>query len=109
MFGRHPATPAIVYGHGYIGNGVGPSYNGGKILAALGLERDDEWANCPLVDAKGPAFPPEPFRYLGSKVIRAAVRAKDAAEDRDETAGLAVRGLASLAPAGMTVRGQDEA
>jgi putative aminophosphonate oxidoreductase len=109
MFGRHPATPAIVYGHGYISNGVGPSYNGGKILAALALERDDEWANCPLVDAKGPAFPPEPFRYLGSKVIRAAVRAKDAAEDRDETAGLAVRGLASLAPAGMTVRGQDEA
>ncbi|MEE8535587.1 MAG: FAD-dependent oxidoreductase [Kiloniellales bacterium] len=109
MFGRHPATPAIVYGHGYIGNGVGPSYNGGKILASLVLGRDDEWSSCPLVDSKGPAFPPEPFRYLGSKVIRAAVKAKDAAEDRDEKPGLVVRGLASLAPAGMTVRSQDEA
>ncbi len=108
MFGRMAGAPAVLYGHGYIGNGVGPSYNGGRILASLALERQDEWSACPLVGATGPAFPPEPFRYLGGTLIRAAVRRKDRAEDMERQASWPIRALASLAPTGMTVRDQDE-
>jgi len=81
MFGRMPGAPAIVYGHGYVGNGVGPSYNGGRILASLALDRADEWSTCPLVDAAAPNFPPEPIRYFGGLLVQAAVERKDRADD----------------------------
>ena len=42
FFGTVPGT-RIHYGLGYSGNGVGPSYLGGQILASLAAGRDDEW------------------------------------------------------------------
>lgn len=107
MFGRMQGAPAIVYGHGYIGNGVGPSYNGGRILAALALDRKDEWSECPLVGAGGKPLPPEPFRFFGGQIVRAAVRAKDRADDENRKTGLVVRSLAGLAPSGLTARTGD--
>jgi putative aminophosphonate oxidoreductase len=107
MFGHMPGAPAILYGHGYVGNGVGPSYNGGRILAALALERVDEWSQSPLVGAKGRKLPPEPFRFFGGHMVRAAVRRKDGADDAGRKAGPLTRYLASLAPSGLTTRTQD--
>ncbi|MDH5412283.1 MAG: FAD-binding oxidoreductase, partial [Alphaproteobacteria bacterium] len=109
MFGRMTGAPAIVYGHGYIGNGVGPSYNGGRILAALALDRKDEWSECPLVGARGKLLPPEPFRFFGGQMVRAAVRAKDHADDLGRKSGFPVRYLAGLAPSGLTARTGDRA
>jgi hypothetical protein len=40
----------IHYGAGYTGNGVGPSWLGGQILASFVLGADDEWTRLPLVD-----------------------------------------------------------
>lgn len=107
MFGRLKDAPAIVFGHGYIGNGVGPSYNGGRILAALALGHRDEWSECPLVGAAGRPLPREPFRFLGGQMVRAAVRAKDHADDRGRKSGPLVRFLAGLAPSGLTARSGD--
>jgi glycine/D-amino acid oxidase-like deaminating enzyme len=107
MFGRMKRAPAIVYGHGYIGNGVGPSYNGGRILAALALDRKDEWSECPLVGASGKLLPPEPFRFFGGQMVRAAVRAKDRADDQGRKSNLLTRYLAGLAPSGLTARTGD--
>ena len=42
FFGRLERHPNIVYGHGYCGNGVGPSFTGAKFLASLALDRDDD-------------------------------------------------------------------
>ncbi|HEX6400465.1 MAG TPA: FAD-binding oxidoreductase, partial [Actinomycetota bacterium] len=39
----------VHYGHGYTGNGVGPSHLGGKVLARLALGIDDETTRLPLV------------------------------------------------------------
>ncbi len=102
MFGRMPGAPAILYGHGYVGNGVGPSYNGGKILASLALERRDEWTESPLVGARGTLLPREPLRYVGGHVVRAAVRRKERAEDAGREPGFIDRALAGLAPSGLT-------
>lgn len=100
-FGRLPGCPDIVYAFGYSGNGVGPSYLGGRILASLALELDDEWSSCPL--ARGPAgrFPPEPLRYLGGRIVRAAVSRKERAEDVGRSPGRLTSFLASLAPGGL--------
>jgi putative aminophosphonate oxidoreductase len=98
----------IVYGVGWSGNGVGPSVIGGRILASLVLGRDDEWSRTPLIDRSHDHFPPEPVRFLGARIVRAAVVRKE----RAEAAGEAPRGLderlAALAPAGLEDKEEPE-
>ena len=107
-FGRLPHAPAILYGHGYTGNGVGPSYLGGRILASLALDLDDEWANTPLVRMPRAFLPPEPIRYIGGQMVRAAAQAKDLAEDAGRKPGRLVNKLAALAPAGLAPLHDDD-
>ena len=104
FFGRLPKCEQIVYGHGYNGNGVGPSYTGGKILAALALDLDDEWSNTPLVlQSKPTAFlPPEPIRYLGAQVVRAAVERRTRIEDGGGKPDWLTRTLSDMTPGGLT-------
>ena len=68
-FGTVPGT-RIHYGAGYSGNGVGPSWLGGRILASLAIGVRDEWTALPLVERNARRLPPEPFRYLGGRVVR---------------------------------------
>lgn len=90
----------VVHGGGYSGNGVGPSWVGGRILASLALGRSDEWSSAGLVRDPGRAFPPEPVRYLGGRVVREAVRMMEEAEDRGEEPGRLATYVAGFAPAG---------
>ena len=91
----------ILYTIGYSGNGVGPSYLGGKILASIALGLDDEWSRAGLVREPAGSFPPEPVRYLGGRLVRSAVERKEAAEDRGAHAGRLTLLLADLAPSGL--------
>ena len=101
-FGRLPGTPAVVYGHGYTGNGVGPSRLGGKFLASLALEAKDEWADSPMVEDRPADFlPREPVRYLGGQLVRAAIRRKETAEDAGLKPGAVDTVLARHAPSGL--------
>lgn len=110
FFGAYAECPDILYGHGYCGNGVGPSRMGGKILASLALERKDEWSSCPLVS--GPPekrFPPEPFRTVGAYMVRSAIERKERAEDAGREGTRLDRFLAGFAPAGLVpVGGEGE-
>ena len=45
---------------------------GGRILAGLVRETNDEWARSALVRERVEAFPIEPFRYLGAIAVREA-------------------------------------
>lgn len=101
VLGHLKHHPNILYGIGWSGNGVGPSRLGGRILASLALGRDDEWARSPLVGRRCKAFPPEPFRYLGGRMVRQAVIRKERAELRGRAPALLDRLLARLAPAGL--------
>jgi glycine/D-amino acid oxidase-like deaminating enzyme len=76
---------AVHHGYGFTGNGVGPSYLGGEILARLALDRRDETTRLAIVDPPRKLFPPEPFRYVGGSLIRQALVRKDAAEDEDRS------------------------
>ena len=77
MFGPLSTCPDVYYGYGYSGSGIILSRLGSKILASLVSETKDEWARSGLVRAVGKAFPSEPFRYIGSRFVRAAIERKD--------------------------------
>jgi putative aminophosphonate oxidoreductase len=100
IFGRLPGAVPIVYGVGYSGNGVGPCLTAGKILASSALGRDDEWSGSGLNRGVAGHFPPEPIRYLGGFVVRAAVKRKESREDVDRSVDPLTRKVAGLAPQG---------
>jgi glycine/D-amino acid oxidase-like deaminating enzyme len=88
----------IVRGAGFSGVGVCQTFLGGRILAALALRRDDEWAGCGLVRDPYARFPPEPIRFAGGRIVRAAVDRKERQEDEGERPGWLTRRLAAFAP-----------
>ncbi len=100
IFGRLPGTVPIVYGVGYSGNGVAPSLTAGRILASSALGRDDEWSGCGLNRGVVGRFPPEPIRYGGGFVVRAAVKRKEKREDVGLSVDPLTRKVAGLAPQG---------
>ncbi len=81
FFGSHGR---VHFGVGYTGNGVGPSWVAGQALASLALGLDDEWTALPLVGRRPRRLPPEPFRYLGGRAIRAAALECEDAEQACE-------------------------
>jgi glycine/D-amino acid oxidase-like deaminating enzyme len=86
----------IHHGFGFTGNGVGPSYLGGEILARLALDRRDERTSLAIVEPDRKRFPPEPFRYVGSSIVRRALVRRDAAEDDGRTPDTVTRFVSSL-------------
>jgi putative aminophosphonate oxidoreductase len=99
FFGRLRGRPDVFYGFGYSGNGVGPSRMGGELLSSLAMGMDNAWTRSPLVRGPRGKFPPEPVRWIGSMVVRNAIRRKEAAEDRAAQPMAIDRGLARLAAA----------
>jgi putative aminophosphonate oxidoreductase len=81
FFGKLDGAPNVFYGLGYSGNGVGPTYLGGRILSSLLLAQDNEWTRSPIVQGPLGRFPPEPIRYVGSIAVRNAIRRKERAQD----------------------------
>jgi glycine/D-amino acid oxidase-like deaminating enzyme len=83
----------VHYGAGYTGNGVGPSWLGGRILASLAL---GEPVESPLVRRRVPSLPPEPLRTLGAQLVRRALLAIDDAEELGRPAPVLARAVARL-------------
>ena len=103
-FGELRSHPGVLVGVGYSGNGVGPSYLGGRILASLALGRDDEWSGCALAcipRGRHDRFPPEPFRYVGGQVVLRAIRRQERLEDEGRSPDPLTRRIVGLAPAGL--------
>jgi glycine/D-amino acid oxidase-like deaminating enzyme len=74
---------SLHYGFGFTGNGVGPSELGGRILADLARGAATPLTALPIVgDLPPKRFPPEPLRFAGGSVIRAALVRRDDAEAR---------------------------
>ena len=81
FFGQMSSHGNVFYGFGYSGSGVGPCHMGGQILASLVQGLANDWTCSPLVNGPLGYFPPEPIRYLGSLMVRNAIRRKERAED----------------------------
>lgn len=87
---------SVHYGAGYSGHGVNATYIGGQCLSSLVLGRKDEWTSLPFCTRTLPRLPPEPFRTLGGRAIRASIMACEEAEERNEKAAWPVRAIAAL-------------
>jgi glycine/D-amino acid oxidase-like deaminating enzyme len=95
FFGTVPES-RVHYGAGYSGNGVGPSWLGGKILARLALGIEDELTALPLVNRHVRPLPPEPVKRLGGGLIRAAALRVEEAEQAERRAAAPLRAIAGL-------------
>jgi glycine/D-amino acid oxidase-like deaminating enzyme len=83
----------VHYTAGFTGNGVGPAWLAGGLLASLVLGED---ASSPLVSRKPALLPPEPLRSLGARLVRTALLAIDDAECSGRRAPIAARTIARL-------------
>ena len=95
FFGTVPGK-RVHYGAGYSGNGVGPSWVGGQVLASLVAGLDDEWTRLPLVTRRVKPLPPEPLKRLGGGLVRTAIMACEAAEEQGRRGPLPARAAAAL-------------
>lgn len=86
----------VHHGFGFTGNGVGPAYLGGEILARLALDRRDELTRLPLLDPPRRRMPPEPLRWAAGSLVRQAMVRKDQAEDAGGNPGAIVSFVAGL-------------
>lgn len=82
FFGSHGPGRRVHFGHGYSGNGVAPSWLGGRVLAGLALGRSDAFTSLGLVGAQPRRFPPEPMRTVGARVFREAIVRRELAEEQ---------------------------
>jgi glycine/D-amino acid oxidase-like deaminating enzyme len=95
VFGTVPGT-RIHYGAGYTGNGVGPSWLGGQILASLAMGTDDDWSRLPLVNRRIRSLPPEPLNFLGGSLVRSALVSVEDAQEAGRKPSAPARFVASL-------------
>lgn len=86
----------LYHGCGFTGNGVGPAYWGGEILARLALDRRDQLTRLAIVDPPVRKMPPEPLRWAGGSMIRTALVRKDMADDAGKDPGAVVSMVAGL-------------
>ncbi len=94
-YGTVPGT-RIHYGAGYSGNGVGPSWLGGQILASLATQAEDEWTALPLVRRRQRRLPPEPLRYAGGRLVRWGTLSSEEARAAGRRPGAAARAAAAI-------------
>ena len=86
----------VHYALGFSGNGVAPSHLAGRVLAALALGSDEPITRLCLVGPPPHRLPPEPFRYLGARVIREAIVSREAREMQGRQAPWWQRQLTAL-------------
>ena len=101
FFGHLDGNPGMIYGVGYSGNGVGPSYIGGRTLASTALELHDEWQDSPINRGPRSLYPPDPIRFFGGNLVRSAVLRKEADLNADRLSGPIVEVLNRFVPSGL--------
>lgn len=95
FFGELPGHPGVYFGTGYSGDGVGPSVLGAQILAALATGADDGLCTSFLTrPPSGRGLPPEPIRFLGGQLVKAAMLKQDRKQDEERPVDV-VTGLLS--------------
>jgi glycine/D-amino acid oxidase-like deaminating enzyme len=81
---------------GYSGNGVAPSHLVGRILAALTLESEEPITRLAIVGRSRMPFPPEPFRFIGARILREAMIRREDAEEAGRRPSWLLRELSRL-------------
>jgi glycine/D-amino acid oxidase-like deaminating enzyme len=101
FFGHLARNPDIVYGVGYSGTGVGPSYVAGRILASTALDLHDEWQDSPINRGPKSLYPYDPIRYFGGNLVRSAVLQQEADLNANRPSQPLVQLLTRFVPSGL--------
>ena len=101
IFGTLDGAPAVHYGVGYSGSGVGQSWVGGKFLTSRALGLKDEWTASALNRGPWSLFPPDPIRFFGGIAVREAVHQRELDLYAGRVPAAPVEWLADFAPSGM--------
>jgi hypothetical protein len=87
---------SVHYGFGYTGNGVAPSRLVGRALASMSLGRRDEHTRLAIVEPPPVRVPPEPFRYAGGTIVRAALLRRERLEEEGRRPDALTRMIAGM-------------
>jgi glycine/D-amino acid oxidase-like deaminating enzyme len=99
VFGALDGQPNIFFGMGFNGTGIAQTPVAGRILASLALERKDRWSESGLIGLqRRSTLPPEPARFLGGKLVRMAIRRRNAAEIRNRAPSPLIRAISDWKP-----------
>lgn len=105
FFARLREAPSVLVCAGFSGDGVGPSRLAGEALAQMLADGDDAALPAALRAVPSRPLPPEPLRYLGGRMVRAAVARKEQSEDLGHRPRALDRILAGLDPTGYEYKG----
>ena len=86
----------VLIAAGYSGNGVAPSHLLGRVLAAMAVDSEEPLTRLPIVGRPSPRYPPEPFRYVGARLVRAAMIRREDDEEAGRHPSWPVRALSVL-------------
>jgi glycine/D-amino acid oxidase-like deaminating enzyme len=84
------------YAFGYTGNGVAPSRLAARALASMALDRRDSHTRLALVEPEPVRVPPEPFRFAGGAIVRAALLRRERLEEEGRRADPLTRFVAGV-------------
>jgi glycine/D-amino acid oxidase-like deaminating enzyme len=87
---------SVHYGFGYTGNGVAPSRLVARALAAMALDRRDEHTRLAFVEPPPVRVPPEPLRFVGGTIVRAALVRRERLEEKGRRADPLTRAIAGV-------------
>jgi glycine/D-amino acid oxidase-like deaminating enzyme len=98
FFVRLSALPGVLAAVGFSGDGVGPTRLAGEILAEMVSAGGDGGLPPAMRSVPHALMPPEPVRYLGGRVVRAATDRKERAEDLSLAPNRVMRLVAAMDP-----------
>lgn len=105
MFGNLTGRENIFYAVGWNGTGLAQIPACSRILSSMVLGLNDQWAHSNLINQPtAKSLPPEPVRYVGAMIVRAAIRRKNAAEIHDKKASFLTEAVVRLMPRGTAKR-----
>jgi glycine/D-amino acid oxidase-like deaminating enzyme len=73
----------VVYSLGCIGHGVSMSHLNGKAICDMLLERQSDLMDCPFINRRVIAWPPEPLRIIAAGALRGYLQLEDWYYERD--------------------------
>jgi glycine/D-amino acid oxidase-like deaminating enzyme len=105
FFVRLREAPSVLVCAGFSGDGVGPSRLAGEVLAEIVTDGGNAGLPGALRSVPTRQLPPEPLRYVGGRLVRAAIARKERSEDLGVKPDLATGLIAKLDPTGYEYKG----
>ncbi|GAB3263773.1 NAD(P)/FAD-dependent oxidoreductase [Arthrobacter pigmenti] len=101
MLGNLSGHNNLFYAIGWNGTALAQIPATARISASMILGRNDEWANSKLINQTAAKnLPPEPLRFIGANIVRAALMRKTRAEIKGQRPGCITEAIVKLMPEG---------